>query len=318
MNKVTFCGGLKYHIILKLISKSPALTVTKIMKKYYLEEIRKSKKCFPHIQKDYLPYCPVHQHDYSELVIVSQGEGKHIIEDQEYYVKEGDVFVIKGNTVHTYSETKNFYVFNLCYRRQNLLEKESNLKKLPGFQTLFVLEPYFRSKHNFKSKIKLELTDFEYIKRITEMMLAEYSKEKRNYETRVHSYFRSLIVFLAQKYVINNKNKSSSKLLQLANAISYMENNYTKQINLEDLAEKASLSTRHFGRIFKQNYHTTPIKYLIQLRIKHACSLLKESSASITKIAYESGFKDSNYFSRQFKKIMGMPPSEYKQKLAGN
>ena len=88
-----------------------------MMKKYLLDEIKKSNNCFPHIQRDYLPECPVHQHDYSELVIVDKGEGKHVIENQDYYVKKGDVFVIKGNTTHTYIETNNFYIYNICFKK---------------------------------------------------------------------------------------------------------------------------------------------------------------------------------------------------------
>ena len=57
----------------------------------------------------------------------------------------------------------------------------------------------------------------------------------------------------------------------------------------------------------------TPIKYLNELRIRNACQMLKNSNKNITEIAYDVGYSDSNYFSRVFKKVKGVSPSEYKE-----
>ena len=108
--------------------------------------------------------------------------------------------------------------------------------------------------------------------------------------------------------------KKTEKLINIGQAVAYIENNFRKPLQLKELAEKASLSPRHFSRIFKNNYNTSPIEYIIQLRIKHACKLLQTTQMNITKIAMDCGFSDSNYFTRQFKKMKGITPSQYRDK----
>ena len=64
-------------------------------------------------------------------------------------------------------------------------------------------------------------------------------------------------------------------------------------------------------RIFKELLGKSPFEYLIQTRIHHAAELLKNTDKSVSDIAYECGFHDSNYFSLQFKKATGLPPRDF-------
>ena len=91
------------------------------------------------------------------------------------------------------------------------------------------------------------------------------------------------------------------EFLNLSATITYMENHYLENIPLDKLAKIACMSPRQFGRVFKHLKGTSPIEYLIGLRIEHACYLLQNSSYSITDISAMSGFSDSNYFTRVFK-----------------
>jgi AraC family L-rhamnose operon transcriptional activator RhaR/AraC family L-rhamnose operon regulatory protein RhaS len=257
--------------------------------------------------------CPLHQHDFSELVIAINGQATHVIENKEYLLKSGDIFVIKGNTSHGYFNPDNFEIYNIAYKRDFLLSQAKELKKIPGFQALFILEPFFRANQQFQTMFHLD--DLSYTLNLNKMMLNAYKNNTDGLKYVITTYFKSLLMYLADKYIESsylNKNDNSN-LIDIANTISYMENNYTKPINLKELAEKASLSPRHFSRIFNENYQTSPIDYLIHLRIKHACSLLKKTDMNITNIAIKSGFNDGNYFSRQFKKIMAVSPRKYRE-----
>ena len=103
--------------------------------------------------------------------------------------------------------------------------------------------------------------------------------------------------------------------LKLADAVAYMENNYSDAISTETLAGIAGYSERQFLRLFKSVFATTPNLYIVNLRMKKAQQLLKAADATIGEIAWNCGYDDQNYFSRVFKKHTGMTPSEYQRIL---
>ena len=88
-------------------------------------------------------------------------------------------------------------------------------------------------------------------------------------------------------------------------------------MDLEELAGIAHMSKRHFMRNFQAAIGNSPIAHLVQLRVNRAAALLRRSDHTITEVAFEVGFGDSNYFSRQFRKLLGVTPSEYRRQHAG-
>ena len=97
----------------------------------------------------------------------------------------------------------------------------------------------------------------------------------------------------------------------MLNAIKYIQFNYSHEITIDDIARTVGVSRSHLYRLFMSNVGQSPIDYLTSYRIGEACNLLKNSQLSIAEIATSVGFSDKFYFSRVFKKSMGMPPSRY-------
>ena len=98
----------------------------------------------------------------------------------------------------------------------------------------------------------------------------------------------------------------------MANTISYIETHYAEQIGLQNLKDVANMSTSTLLRKFKRATEHTPVEYLLRVRVSHAVALLGNPEMSITEVAFAVGFQDSNYFARQFKRIMRVSPSEYR------
>lgn len=280
-----------------------------------------SKKSKINIDSNSIPFCiekdiltedtSNHQHDFSQLFIISNGKATHVIDNHEYKIREGHVYVIKESVMHQFKNVENLELYNVLYNSEELMKNSDILKRHPGFQALFVIQPYYQSEYNFKSKLQLDFGGLKYVLGILNILLQELKSKRIGYETIIQSYFMILITFLSREYIQGNM-CNHKKMLGLAQAIAYLESNYLNQITLKDLSEKAFLSPRQFTRIFKSNYNTTPINYLINLRIKHACFLLRNSDLSIINVAVESGFSDSTYFCRQFRKIVGMSPGDYR------
>jgi AraC family L-rhamnose operon transcriptional activator RhaR/AraC family L-rhamnose operon regulatory protein RhaS len=263
-------------------------------------------------------YMPIHYHvDFSELVIVLSGTADHLVNSEKYLIKKGDVFVINKNTFHGYENAHDFKICNIMYKPKDLILSAKDLKELKGYNALFIIEPTLAREVEFKSRLQLSLSEFDEIKELILDMVEEYENKNKGYKTIVYSSFMRLIVLLSRKYDFND-NIFNENLITMVSVINYIENNFKEEISLKVLAEKAGLSMRHFNRIFKEHYNTSPINYLIRVRIQHACIVLKKNNYKISEIAYECGFLDSNYFTRQFKKVMGISPKEYRNKINSN
>jgi AraC family transcriptional regulator of arabinose operon len=84
-------------------------------------------------------------------------------------------------------------------------------------------------------------------------------------------------------------------------------------LTLQAMADHAGLSVSHFSFIFRQQTGYSPMDYFIHLKIQHACTLLSLTAKTIHEIAYEIGYDDPYYFSRIFKKVIGVSPRHYRE-----
>ena len=96
-------------------------------------------------------------------------------------------------------------------------------------------------------------------------------------------------------------------------AVDYIHKNYCNEtVSVEKLSEMCDITPEYFRRIFKSFYGVSPIVYINNLKISRAKELLKSEMYSVTDAAMESGYADISYFSREFKKITGVSPSDFK------
>ncbi|MBI9011324.1 MAG: response regulator [Clostridiales bacterium] len=113
------------------------------------------------------------------------------------------------------------------------------------------------------------------------------------------------------EFIRNEKSQKASQVV--TDAIDYIKNHYSDDIRLKDVAEEVSISPHYFSKIFKDEMGLNFIDYLTDHRLNKAKVMLKENNESIKNIAYSIGYNDPNYFSRLFKKIVGMTPKEYQR-----
>jgi len=96
-------------------------------------------------------------------------------------------------------------------------------------------------------------------------------------------------------------------------AINYVADHYTEQISLEDTAAVVGLNPAYFSSLFTKQTGQNFSDYVILYKIKKACDYLAEGEMNINEIADHLGFSDARYFSKVFKKKMGIKPTEYKK-----
>ena len=109
------------------------------------------------------------------------------------------------------------------------------------------------------------------------------------------------------------KEKESESVVARARA--YIDENYQKDISLDEVSRLVDISPYYFSKLFKQEQGENFIEYLTRTRMQNARQLLKNKSYSIKEICVMCGYSDPNYFSRIFKKYEGVTPSEYRERL---
>jgi AraC-like DNA-binding protein len=100
-------------------------------------------------------------------------------------------------------------------------------------------------------------------------------------------------------------------------SILYMQEHLDQKVNLTELAEHCGFSVSQYSLIFKKKTSRSPIEYFINLKIQHACQLLDFTSSHIKEISSQLDFEDQFYFSRVFRKVMGVSPIEYRKRKKG-
>lgn len=135
-------------------------------------------------------------------------------------------------------------------------------------------------------------------------MLAEYLGNTYRLIQSTHSVSR-----LKYQHVSSNEDTI------ISHAISYIQENYSKQIAVADLADYCHCSESYISRIFKKRTGVNINVYINKVRVELAKNHLLLSERSITDIALSLGFNDPNYFSRVFSSLAGMPPSEFRRRF---
>jgi len=261
--------------------------------------------------RDPQPVFPLHSHTFDELVIIFKGTALHEIDDTAFPLKAGDVFVITGNQKHQYRDMKNLVLVNILFDAKKLDMSHWDIRALPGYHALFALEPAFRTRHRFQSRLQLTESQLNHANELVHDLDHETSAKNPGYRVMAKGLFMQLAVFLSRCYS-DKPNEESLDLLRLGDAIAYIETGFAEKITVDTLAEKAYMSPRHFQRVFRQCMHESPGEYLLNVRVRNAAELLRNSEYPITEIAFDCGFADSNYFARCFRKVMNATPKQYR------
>lgn len=98
-------------------------------------------------------------------------------------------------------------------------------------------------------------------------------------------------------------------------AINYLDNNFSKDINIKSLSSISGYSYYHFCRLFKRELGLTPHDYLLSKRMNKASFILRQSNLSIKEVSYQCGYSEASYFAKAFRKEFGCSPLEFRNRV---
>jgi transcriptional regulator GlxA family with amidase domain len=108
--------------------------------------------------------------------------------------------------------------------------------------------------------------------------------------------------------------RETREIRKIEESIGYMMRHLDRPLRVSTLATEVHISLSHFFYLFKRHVGRTPIDFFIRLRLQRACRLLEETEMSVKAIAYTLGYDDPFYFSRIFKSVNRISPSQYRSR----
>ena len=146
-------------------------------------------------------------------------------------------------------------------------------------------------------------------------MIHELQMCKENYAEMLEMYLRQIFIML-QRYFINASKTDNARVVEeIDKATLYFNEHYSEDISIDEYAQNNHVSVSWFIRNFKHCTGSTPMQYILSKRIYNAEILLQDSTYNITEISEIVGYENPLYFSRIFKKVKGLSPSEYRKSI---
>jgi AraC-like DNA-binding protein len=238
------------------------------------------------------------------LLFMLAGSALMTMGSREALIRRGDAAVIPPRVPFAFSRAQALNACLVLFQTEEAIPAQADIRKTDGFAHLF------RSGGKEGALIRLTETDRISAEYTLDRMRREFDQQPDGYQTFMGACLAELIVTLSRRWAETQIQESGGSL---ARAVSWAEAHYTEEISLEKLAEEAGVSPRHVDRMFSEAYGMTPKAYIVKLRMHKACALLRRTEKSITDIAFECGYSDSNYFARVFRKSCGMSPQNYRR-----
>ena len=257
-----------------------------------------------------------HAHEFTELVIVTGGKCLHVAGSESWELTSGDVFVITGRREHEYRDLVNLRLVNILYQPNQLKMSLLDLPSVAGYHALFTIGPAGRSRQASRSKLHLSGKELAQVIEWADRLEHELETRNAGFGFMATASFMQIIGLLSRCHG-RNPSPNGRALLRIGEVLSHLESNIHRQVNLEELASIAHMSQRSFLRVFHSAVGTSPLAWAIGQRINLACGLLRHTDKRITEIAFDIGFNDSNYFTRQFTKATGVSPRAYRLRQNG-
>lgn len=283
----------------------------------YHETKQHTSKDFPY--NTYLCSIPLdfrmvklHWHDEIEIIVIKKGCGLISVDLITYPVKAGDIIPVFSGQLHSILQKEHESM-----EYENILFQASLLKN-SGYDLCFenFLMPLLSGELKLYPVINSGFESYEKIAAFIKEIDHLCDRRPFAYQLAVKGYLFQIFFTLVSDCGQNDLHSINQKSLEKIKAIlTYIDDNYKREITIEEIAGFCHYSKSYFMKFFKEIMGTSFIQYLNDYRLDTAARLLLETSDNIMTIALESGFENLSYFNRSFKKKFGITPGKYRTKV---
>ena len=225
------------------------------------------------------------------LIYCTDGSGVIEVDGQKYHLGCSDAFCIPRGVKHRYY-TKKKNPWSILW----VHFKGENIRFFPVEEMRLV---HINSRHSDNRMMVL----FNLLFRVLE----------KNYTLGNFIYISQVLpLILSEIYFREKFDESTMQDRHVTMVIRFMYQNLGKNLSLQQIADEVKLSKSYLNTVFKSQTGRAPVEFFIHLKMKEACKLLKSTDLYIYEVSARLGYEDQYYFSRIFKKAVGMPPRDYR------
>lgn len=252
-----------------------------------------------------------HWHDEIEILYFQKGHFKLEINMESYAVEDECFFFINAGELHRITCNEPCQESAVVFSPY-LLSFVSNDAAQSD-----ILSPLTRQNLLLPRKLLPEQSGFTEIKQEFLQLTKQFSSEETTVSKTGQLFIKaSLLNILAHlsrlELLHSNKLPRSESIEGIKTVLSHIHDHYNDKIYIGELAELLNLNEQYFCRFFKKAIGQTPIAYINQYRIRHAVTLLENTSLPVTDICLECGFNNIGNFLREFRKSTGYTPLQYR------
>ncbi len=245
-----------------------------------------------------------HLHTDVELLYVVEGSIKVKLKDSVFTLERDNVLVINSSIQHSIESVGKSIVCSIMYDYQVLVHI---LKKPNSF---FICNSAADTTKSYSQIVSL-CRDIVY----------QHVTSLKKTDSLIYSYLYRLLDELIENRMVDDTNNEISDNFdadeKLQIIIHYVHTNFQDGISLSDLAKQMYTSTSTLSRLFKKQTGTYFAEYVNQVRTRYAVDELLYTEKNMTKIAMDCGFSNASAFTKVFREIYNMAPTEYRQKMKG-
>lgn len=271
------------------------------------------------LSTDYSDYVGIlHRHEYIEVVYIVSGTATHVIENQSYCAKPGDLYIINVNTAHKFCVDKlsdePFVAYDLMFTPEFF---DSALAGNYTFESLGDSYMFRFLSQDSNESIGVSDSIYTMFSDLFKKMYAEYRERENGYMEIIRAYLLQVLITVI-RMKDRQKNKISRNKEQAVQTVAnYIEEHYESTISVQSLADMVYLSADYLGRIFREITGESVSARIQRVRIRRACYLLTATERTVSDIASDCGFKDTKFFYNVFKKHVGVAPGDYRKQTKG-
>jgi AraC-like DNA-binding protein len=237
-----------------------------------------------------------HIHEGYAIGVIDRGAERFLYRRSNHLAPQGGIVVIHPGEMHTGSAATEYgWTYRMLYPESSLLQRAASditgrERGIPFFPSAVIDDPALAT---LLSRLHTTL---------------EYSPSTLERESRLLWTFAQLILRHAENRPILRP--ASAERATVQKARTYLEEHYSENVSLEELAAFVNLSPFHLLRVFRDTVGLPPHNYLTQVRITEAKHLLL-ASISPAQVALAVGFTDQSHLTKHFKRIVGVTPGQY-------
>ena len=249
-----------------------------------------------------------HYENVYQAIMITSGRIRYRVGDKTYETGRGGIIVLNSLEEHDLEVLEYPYERYMIRVEPDFFQNEV---KYPEVIAVFIKRP-----PNFSHLLTISEPVWNYLYDIVLEMEREYNHKKKYWDCYVGADLRRMFILIYRECADVLAMRVGQSVTVAYNIMNYINHHFTESISVNKIADELYLNKNYISHIFKEETGYSLISYVILLRINRAKVLLMKTDHSITEIATECGYDDFTYFSRQFKKSVGMSPSLYRKKYA--